>query len=68
MIGTISLADGNWKVEKNMRAKLEVIVPPKKMINVKWNNSTFDFLLSTENKAKQKAPSKTRRLILIPEK
>ena len=68
MIGTISLADGNWKEEKNMIAKPEVIVPPKKMINVKWNNSTFDFLLSTENKAKQKAPNKTRRLILIPEK
>ena len=68
MIGAISLADGNWKVEKNIRATLEVIVPPKKMINVKWNNSTFDFLLSTENKAKQKAPNKTRRLILILEK
>ena len=68
IIGSNSLKVGYWKVEKNTKANVEVIVPPKNIRKEKWIRSTLDFLLKIENKAKQKAPNKTERLIFIPEK
>tara|TARA_B100001173_G_C15741290_1_gene442914 strand:+ start:438 stop:671 length:234 start_codon:yes stop_codon:yes gene_type:complete len=68
IIGSNSFVLGNLKVEKNTKATVEVIVPPKNMRKENWKTSTFDFLLKIENKAKQNAPSKTERLTFIPVK